>query len=109
MMKYFDGNTLYWDLKQDVPTPQGKNKVYTTSYTIKLDNTKESFIPYEGEFRPTNGVTSLTYIIYDENGAPIPPRPQEARNQPAHRLLQGAHRQERPARGGIHRQLPVQR
>ena len=27
MMKYFDGGTLYWDLKQDVPTPQGKNKV----------------------------------------------------------------------------------
>ena len=77
MMKYFDGNTLYWDLKQDVPTPQGKNKVYTTSYTIKLDNTKESFIPYEGEFRPTNGVTSLTYIIYDENGAPIPTDPKK--------------------------------
>ncbi len=63
-----DTQTLTWDLKSDTThrTKQGAYWVYTFTYSIKLDTADQNFV--EGQDYPTNGKTTLTYMLTDENG-----------------------------------------
>ncbi len=64
-----DTNTLTWDLKSDVSHVKkvGNYWVYEFTYSIKLDTADQNFDENkEGDY-PTNGTTTLTYML-TENG-----------------------------------------
>ena len=65
-----DTKTLTWDLKSDAVNREKKGDywVYTFTYAITLDTANKDFDENKEGGYPTNGTTTLTYMLSDENG-----------------------------------------